>query len=222
MPKQTFFNLTQDKKDSLLEACKFEFSRAPLHEASISNIIKRCGVSRGSFYQYFEDKEDAFYYLLKKHSEERQALFIAILKETEGDLFASITRLFEITLMELEKEDSRSYFKHVFLNMNHKIQNTFSNEQKEDTFSKYFYDIKSHINQAKLNIHNDDELYHAIHLVRMVMFNNLIRHFAKGLSKEKALADFLMEITLLQRGLSITKNDKRRIRDDERKDPTTH
>ncbi|MEH7746974.1 TetR/AcrR family transcriptional regulator, partial [Neobacillus drentensis] len=39
MPKQTFFNLTNEKQRSLINAAKKEFSRVPLHEASISNII---------------------------------------------------------------------------------------------------------------------------------------------------------------------------------------
>ena len=65
MPKQTFFHLSKDKQDLLMQAAKEEFSRAPLHEASIANIIKSAGIPRGSFYQYFDDKEDLFLLLIK-------------------------------------------------------------------------------------------------------------------------------------------------------------
>ncbi|MGP4062907.1 TetR/AcrR family transcriptional regulator [Halobacillus sp. H74] len=203
MPKQTFYNLPEDKQQALLEASRIEFSRAPLHEASISNIIKMCGISRGSFYQYFEDKEDAFYYLLKEHSKQRQEMFIEFLKESEGDIFAATTRLFGVTLEEFEKEEKRTFFKHVFLNMNHKIQSTFTNGETEDKLLKYLNDIKEYIDQDQLNTNNEEELYHAIHLVRMLMFNNIIRHFAKGLSKEKAMENFTIELNLLKRGLSV-------------------
>jgi AcrR family transcriptional regulator len=57
MPKPTFFNLSTDKKENLIQAARREFSRAPLHEALISNIVKSAEISRGSFYQYFDDKE---------------------------------------------------------------------------------------------------------------------------------------------------------------------
>ncbi|CDQ20278.1 DNA-binding transcriptional regulator, AcrR family [Halobacillus karajensis] len=203
MPKQTFFNLPENKQQSLLEATRIEFSRAPLHEASISNIIKMCGISRGSFYQYFEDKEDAFYYLLKNHSKQRQETFIAYLKESEGDIFEATTRLFGLILEEFEKEENRSFFKHVFLNMNHKIQSTFTNGETEDKFLRYLNTIKEYIDQKQLNTEDEEELYHAIHLVRMLMFNNIIRHFAKGLSKEQAMKNFTIELNLLKRGISI-------------------
>ena len=51
---------------------KKEFSRLPLKDASIANIIKDAEIPRGSFYQYFENKEDLYYYYfhtLKKNSQ---------------------------------------------------------------------------------------------------------------------------------------------------------
>ena len=62
MPTSTFFNLNDSKRAKLLQAVEKEFARAPLSQASIANIVKLAGVSRGSFYQYFDGKEDAFYY----------------------------------------------------------------------------------------------------------------------------------------------------------------
>ena len=39
MPKQTFFNLPEDKQTKLIEAGFQEFSNASLREAKIANII---------------------------------------------------------------------------------------------------------------------------------------------------------------------------------------
>ncbi|WP_240452190.1 TetR/AcrR family transcriptional regulator [Virgibacillus sp. YIM 98842] len=61
MPKQTFFNLPEDKKTILLDAVEKEFSRVPLFEASVANMVQDAGIPRGSFYQYFDNKEDAFF-----------------------------------------------------------------------------------------------------------------------------------------------------------------
>src|SRR5690625_5472893 len=72
MPKPTFFNLPKKKRDHLIQAATDEFSRVPLNEASIANIVKNADIPRGSFYQYFEDKEDAFYYLLEQKMESHQ------------------------------------------------------------------------------------------------------------------------------------------------------
>lgn len=66
MPTQTFFHLPEEKQQRLLEAARVEFSRVPLNEASIAQIVKLAGISRGSFYQYFEDKEDLYFYYFEK------------------------------------------------------------------------------------------------------------------------------------------------------------
>ena len=57
MPKETFLRLSEDKKEKILSAAKKEFSRVTLEEVSIKNIVEDAEIARGSFYQYFEDKE---------------------------------------------------------------------------------------------------------------------------------------------------------------------
>ena len=58
MPTNTFFHLPEEKQQRLLDAAQIEFSRHSLQEASIANIVKLAEIPRGSFYQYFENKED--------------------------------------------------------------------------------------------------------------------------------------------------------------------
>ena len=64
MPTKTFFNLQDEKKNKIIEVSKNEFSRYSFYDASINRIIKEAGISRGSFYQYFNNKEDLFIYIL--------------------------------------------------------------------------------------------------------------------------------------------------------------
>ena len=64
MPKNTFFNLPEAKRQLLLNSCWEEFTRVSYADASINRIVQQAHIPRGSFYQYFENKEDAFQYLL--------------------------------------------------------------------------------------------------------------------------------------------------------------
>lgn len=49
MPKITFYNLSIEKREKLINAVKQEFSRVPLSQASISNIVKSARIPRGVF-----------------------------------------------------------------------------------------------------------------------------------------------------------------------------
>ncbi len=75
MPKQTFFNLPAEKRQQIVDAAVDEFAEHGLENASTNRIIAASEISKGSFYQYFEDKHDVFDYLVTLLGEEKQAYF---------------------------------------------------------------------------------------------------------------------------------------------------
>jgi AcrR family transcriptional regulator len=59
-PKQTFVNLPPEKRDSIVRAAVAEFAEQGYQRASLNSIVKRLGISKGSLYQYFDNKEALF------------------------------------------------------------------------------------------------------------------------------------------------------------------
>ncbi len=102
MIHQTFFRLAEKKKRAILDALTEEFTRVPAADARISHIVKRAGIARGSFYQYFDGTADAEQALLKDMGARRFAELTAMLAECQGDIFASIEKLFARELKRLE------------------------------------------------------------------------------------------------------------------------
>jgi len=64
MPKQTFFNLPDEKRQRVVETAIDEFARRSYHKARVTAIADKAGIAKGSFYQYFEDKKDLFKYIM--------------------------------------------------------------------------------------------------------------------------------------------------------------
>lgn len=62
MPKQTYFNLSEEKKEKIIEATFDIFINTPYEDVHIRDIAKKAGISIGSFYQYFYDKDDLYLY----------------------------------------------------------------------------------------------------------------------------------------------------------------
>lgn len=196
MPKATFYNLSDDKKALLIKAIKKEFSRVPLYEASISNIIKDANIPRGSFYQYFLDKEDAYFYLLGNLARETQEKFLSILEENEGSLFNALPKFFQYII----HEDENFYFlKNALLNMNHKIEKSLSEVFTHEGDKKQFIDMSKYINSEELPIKNDEELYHFMKIVAAVTFHNFVETFSKNLPSDTALNNYKTQINLLRR-----------------------
>jgi AcrR family transcriptional regulator len=75
MPKQTFLNLTEEKRQAIVNAATDEFAEHGYKAASINRIVANSGISKGSFYQYFTDKMDVFKYLMDVLANEKMDFF---------------------------------------------------------------------------------------------------------------------------------------------------
>jgi AcrR family transcriptional regulator len=66
MPLQTFYNLDDERKYKILIISYEEFVFNSYKTASVSNIVKRLKLAKGSFYRYFENKLDLYTYLVHR------------------------------------------------------------------------------------------------------------------------------------------------------------
>ncbi|WP_085993863.1 TetR/AcrR family transcriptional regulator [Oceanobacillus senegalensis] len=201
MPKQTFFNLPEQKRQNLMKAAEEEFARVPLYEASISNIIKVAGIPRGSFYQYFEGKEDVYFYLLAEETKTRKTEFIQKLKKYDGDIIEAITELYYDFLVYLPDDQEKNFLKNALLNVTHKIENVFTSMFDGTHSTGYMDDIINLIDKKRLNIESDHEIFHIMQIIIAVAFRNFVEKFSRELSDQEAIENFKIEMNLLKNGL---------------------
>jgi len=116
MPSKKFFQLDESRKKELINASQLEFATFKYEDASINRIIKKINMPRGSFYLYFKDKQDLYFYILKMYIDKFKTRLIKILKDNKNDLFISLICFYdEITDVFENRRDS---IKNIFINMN--------------------------------------------------------------------------------------------------------
>ena len=75
MPTTTFFNLPEEKKKRVINAAVDEFAQNGYTKSSITRMVNKAQIAKGSFYQYFEDKEDLYRHILKKAVEKSSNMY---------------------------------------------------------------------------------------------------------------------------------------------------
>lgn len=90
IPKNTYINLSTEKKQRIIEASLNEFALRSYEEVKISNIIKEAKIARGSFYQYFIDKADLYEYIFDLIAKEKMIFLGDILPNTNDLPFLEI------------------------------------------------------------------------------------------------------------------------------------
>lgn len=129
MPKNTFFNLSEEKRSRIIDSAVLEFSEMHYKKVTIDGIVNAAGIPKGSFYQYFENKDDLYTYVfsqienqkkhtleeLKKHKEELdfKKYILKILEEARKSK-NSDTKLIELKyrfINECPQEVRKAFFK---------------------------------------------------------------------------------------------------------------
>ena len=202
MPRETFFNLDEEKQQTIFDAAVKEFTEHQLHKARVSHIIKEAGIPRGSFYQYFEDLDDLYYYVIDKVFNE---IFM------EGQKYAKLTNdLFEYTLktFEVDLDNYMNDQRHRFImNVLKSIGSNIEYLEHHNMMRKEY--ILSIMGQMDLSVYHpltvDDQikLYEFIqHIKRMTIQKTLMTNQ----SKEEALALLEWHLTILKHGI-LAKED---------------
>ena len=197
VPHQTFFNLPLEKKQRLIAAIEAEFANTSLASASISNIIKAAEIPRGSFYQYFDDKEDAFFFVLNEHMKKISNTFIHFLKMNEGDIFLTLQEFYRGIISD---EENFPFYKNAFLDMTYKIENAFAKMISNDHLNENYREIMPLIDKSKLNFNNEKELFHIMQIIGAITSRNVIQTFAQKLSVDQSLDNYITELKLLKQG----------------------
>lgn len=105
MPKDTFFNLTEEKREKILVVALSEFENNDFDQASINQIVIRSEISKGSFYQYFEDKKDLYKYIINLMVQKKMAYITPVMLNPLAHSFFDVIRDMNLTGLEFAKDN---------------------------------------------------------------------------------------------------------------------
>ena len=200
MPKETFLKLSKEKQQKVINAAKKEFARAPIENVSIKNIVEEADIARGSFYQYFESKEDLLIYILRENSEKLNTKLKDKVKETNGDIFKLYIFLYDSMIEEFTNNPDQELFKQIFINLKSSDENVFDLVRK--TKPQDIIEYYEQIDKNNLKIENHEDLVIICDMLNVITRRALIKNF-KNKSKEDCRKMFLKEIEYLKYGIEI-------------------
>jgi len=165
MPKQTYFNLPPEKKQRIMDATYEIFIKENYEDVNIRDIAKNSGISIGSFYQYFHDKDDLYLYFFncieKKYMEKQK-------EKTSSILFGKETVPIEEVCTKIEIEFNRTWYK-VPMEV---MQKFYFGEYSKELDAPLMDELMEYKNAGKLK--DTVDIQFIFHLYATSMFNILI------------------------------------------------
>lgn len=195
MPKHTFFKISKEKQSRIINAARHEFLSVPYSEVSINRIIKQAEIPRGSFYQYFEDKEDLFYFTLQENKNSLFEILSNEIEKAEGDIFQCIERNIG-RIVDI-----------IYCDKSGKVRMLFSEPRILETIwmvllksekceKDVIYRFIDKINMKLLDVENESEMILLINILGVVIRDTLGNIFMHSEKIKKEDANRMLEVKI--------------------------
>lgn len=153
------------------------------------------GISRGSFYQYFESKEDLLKYIIMQDTESKNKEIADLLKETDGDIFELCIFLYDKMTKKIEKDENMIVFRKIFNNiMQSKEKRVLENNLID------FKMICKIIKSNNLKIQNEKELEILLKMLIDITFKSIM-YSKMNENKKEEREKFLKRLEFIKFGV---------------------
>lgn len=177
LPSQTFFNLSEEKRQRIIRAAYREFSKHSLNNSSIAQIVKTAGIARGSFYQYFEDKNDLYLYLVKIFQSSYKKQMIHAFEKNQGHFYKGFLQFGHHYIDQIYNSSHFGFYKNLFEHMNYKIsyesvQLIYQPQTNQPTKEKRVIDF---IDRTSLKLEGEEDIIELLKFLLGIL-NQIIMH----------------------------------------------
>lgn len=205
MPTQRFLNLPDKKREKIKRAAIHEFSKFPFFDVSINQIIKEADISRGSFYTYFEDKEDLLTYLLRDFRESCKEWFFQSLELCKGNIY----QVFWYAILELidrgREQQDFVFYRNIFLDTKLVtdtnmigFKDFFNQNKEEQELVRSCYEKLDH---TVCPVSSNEELSQLMELLLFLVAKSMAMYFVDSAEKEKILHAVKYQFKVIEEGV---------------------
>jgi len=156
----------------------------------------------GSFYQYFDSKEDLLIYIMKKHSDKLEKYIGETIKKTNGNIFLIFISIYDYMLEECLNKKDGEFYKNIFKNLRENQEDFFF--RKNEIFKRP--DLKKFIkliDKTGLNISDKEDIKDIERIINILfgLTKKAVISNYKYPSKEIAREEYLKSLEILKYGI---------------------
>ena len=200
MIKKTFYNLPYEKRKRITDAVIKEFMERPNEKVSINRIIKTAEISRGSFYQYFDDKVDLIEIITKTMFEESSNKAKEILKLSCGDLFVMYIKMFDYFGDYSSQKQTMKIMRNIVDSF--KANDDLVSEYLKNRFNIALSNSEIYlmVDRQNLKFQDNESVKCLIEILTQVLKNAIFDVFVVGSDREEVRERLIKKIDIIKQG----------------------
>ena len=204
MIKKTFYNLPEEKRQRVTEAIVDEFANVEDDKVSINRIVQKANISRGSFYQYFDDKLDLVEVLIRSYlnmviDDLRRAII-----SSDGDIFYTFECVYDIIIGLSKDERNSKVLRNLISNI--RANNNLVSDYIVKRYIKQYKSIEEFINitdefsRKSFRFKSDEDLTYLQQILTSVLKNEIYNFYVFDTDPEETKARYLRKLYIIKQG----------------------
>lgn len=185
--QSTFLNLPEDKKTRIMDAAILEFADKGFGQASVNSIVGRLGISKGSIFQYFNNKTSLFFYIFDYAVSLVKRTLVQVKQDTEDEeVFERIRKSLLAGVAFIQKHP---HIYRIYLNLQLGTETPFRSEliHKIRLFSAEYLSSLLKQGMERKEIPDTINLNQAVFLLDAVLDRFLLAYSVPYLSSEETI-----------------------------------
>jgi len=197
MPKETFQNLPEEKKEHIESILLDKFYNQHISQVKVSEIVDAMQMSRGAFYKYFQDLEDAYTYLIQRYTIQIHGDILTSIKQYKQDFFLGI----ENFLIQCNKLDRDSHYWHILRLLTQNNQALTAKRKPLAPDSPMLTQWLGLLEQNHFLIESHDEAISFLYFIMSLVMNTLTNCIVNNWSNEELVKDFRFRKKWITQGI---------------------
>ena len=200
MIKQTFYNLPDYKRQRVINAVVDEFANAESDKVSINHIVQNAEISRGSFYQYFDDKLDLVEVLIRSFIDKSIDDVRRAIVSSDGDIFYTFECMYDVIIGFSSDEKQKRVLKNLISNVR------ANNNLVSDYIIKRYKGIDSLINitdefsRKGFRFKSDEDMILLQQILTSVLKNAIYNYYVFDADAEETKKRYLRKLYIIKQG----------------------
>lgn len=204
MIKNTFYNLPDEKRERIISAVMKEFAQSENGNVSINRIIADADISRGSFYQYFDDKIDLVEVLKKALVDMTISSVYQALSVSNGDIFYTYEVVFDVIVDLGKDEEKRIILKNLCGSL--RVNNTLISEYLMSRCSdiEELKILSSRFDRDNFRFRSQEDLEALQQTLTLVIKNAFFNYFVKEMDYDTVKSNYLRKLEIIKMGALLS------------------
>ena len=196
----SFYNLKDKKKDAILYAIFSCLRKTSYDNLSVNDIVLEADISRGSFYNYFIDKNDAIVTLVESKLKKYSDRYVEAIKASEYNLFEGTKKLYYEIKDILEDEINITFMRNMKFFMEIASQALHSENHKKNI--KEFVDwLVENTNEGKTILKEYNRMRNIIDLLLTLIMESIFIQMQFKDDKEVTTKNFNFKLDIIKNGI---------------------